>query len=648
METKQASSPIIASAGMTSSVMGIKASGLDQAAYFLRDRIYTDKIGAVVRETFSNATDEHVKHKINKAVEVGLRSTEDGTEFFCRDFAKGLSEHDIRNVFGMYFSSTKSQDNQLIGGFGIGAKSPSCYTDTFFVRSFYEGIETLYSCSLGAGEYGVPVGHIYDVEKNPTTENGLEVFVPIKSKDEYEFAEKIKNIVQISPKNAIARIFNEEFAPFPVVKEESIDGFDFRIVKCNDIVNKTATLQMGGVKYSSVYLPYEINLLSGYELIADLKVGSMSLPLSRQEFENTEANRVELEKLKAALEKFVTKELSKDKPKSFIEAVEKLFKDGKRRFEGEFFSFPWCLAAGEDKDTQNLFEQLRFANDPSVDTLERDKTGATLNIVLVPNNQATQYWKDKLKNFCHNTKKAYAFIVTDTTPNVKAANFISIKSLPFPKSSISSGCRLGEFTVLMKHGRKTRMNAVKLHNIMMKDCGYVGAEAATIEEAKKQYFDYFSTNTPKTIGDLERRAFAFKQSSFNYSNHNYSLNSAFAKKMMEEIGWQNPLSPSFISIKNNLLKVKLEREEREQKIQKARIFENSFSSRTVQTLEKIRNGDITDRQLSSCLKLAKAAEKISQENSVRGKVVLHLTSGSSWSRLQINRQELRKILKIKA
>ena len=646
MKIKHSSSPVLASEGMTSSSMSIDASGMDQAAYFLRDKIYTDKVQAVVREYFCNGLDEHSKYQVERPVEIGLRSTDDGAEFYVRDFAKGLSEEGIRKTFAMYFKSTKSDDDNSIGGFGIGSKAFHCYTDTFFVRSFHNGVDSLYSCVLGAGNKGVPVGQVFLISQEPTKETGLEVFGAIKSKDEYEFAEKIKNIVQISPKNAIARIFNEEFAPFPVVKKESVDGFDFRIVKCHDIVNKTATLQMGGVKYSSVSLPYEVQLLCGYELIADLKVGSMSLPLSRQEFEDTEANRAELERLKAALEKFVTKELSNDKPKSFIEAVEKLFKDGKRRFEGEFFSFPWCLAAGEDKDTQNLFEQLRFANDPSVDTLERDKTGAALNIVLVPNNQATHYWKDKLKNFCNNTKKAYAFIVTDTTPNVKAANFISIKSLPFPKSS-TNGCHLGEFSVLMKHGRKARMDAVKLHNIMMKDCGYVGSEAATILEAKKQYFDYFANKTPKTIGDLEKRAFAFKVN-LNYSNQNYGINSISAKKTMEEIGWQNSLSSSFISIKNNLLQVKLEKEEREQKIQKARIFQNSFSSRTVQTLEKIRNGAITDRQISSCLKLAKAAEKISQENSVRGKVVLHLTSGSSWSRLQINRQELREILKIKA
>ena len=52
-------------------------------------------------------------------IEGGVRNANEDSminEFFVRDYAAGLSEYDIRNVFGMYFRSTKSNSNNQIGG----------------------------------------------------------------------------------------------------------------------------------------------------------------------------------------------------------------------------------------------------------------------------------------------------------------------------------------------------------------------------------------------------------------------------------------------------------------------------------------------------------------------------------------------------
>ena len=124
-----------------------------QACYFLRDKIYSNKVLAVVREYTTNALDEHLKHGIEKPVTVRIQ---DNT-FSVRDYAKGLSENDVRNVFGMYFKSTKRDNNLQSGMFGLGSKAAHCYTDTFYVRSFHDGVCTLYTCVLGGGSIGVPV-----------------------------------------------------------------------------------------------------------------------------------------------------------------------------------------------------------------------------------------------------------------------------------------------------------------------------------------------------------------------------------------------------------------------------------------------------------------------------------------------------------
>jgi DNA topoisomerase VI subunit B len=139
MKTAVIASPIIASNNMDASVMGMDAQGMDLATFFMRDKIYSNKIRAVVREYACNAIDEHKKFGIERPVDIGLRYEGQETVFFCRDYAKGLDENGVRNIFGMYFRSTKSTSNDAIGGFGVGSKAGHCYNDTFFVVSHFRG-----------------------------------------------------------------------------------------------------------------------------------------------------------------------------------------------------------------------------------------------------------------------------------------------------------------------------------------------------------------------------------------------------------------------------------------------------------------------------------------------------------------------------
>jgi anti-sigma regulatory factor (Ser/Thr protein kinase) len=115
-------SPLIISEGFEKdgTVMGMSNTAALMMAKHLRDTVYKHKTLAVVRELACNAIDEHVKYGVQRPVEIGLRENEGDTEFYVRDFAKGLSDFGVRNVFGPYGESTKSKDNNSIGGYGIG------------------------------------------------------------------------------------------------------------------------------------------------------------------------------------------------------------------------------------------------------------------------------------------------------------------------------------------------------------------------------------------------------------------------------------------------------------------------------------------------------------------------------------------------
>ena len=192
--------------------MGMDAAGADMATFYLRDKIYSDKILAVIREYVCNALDEHKKHNVSVPVDFGVRhSSEDSAmyEFFVRDYAKGLSEHDIRNVFGMYFRSTKSGSNNQIGGFGVGSKSGHCYTDTFYIKSHFNGVCTMYVCALGGGSTGVPVGQILKVSESDTLETGLEISLQIQNKDVVSFDNRCFNFTLDKDRKLENNVFHD-------------------------------------------------------------------------------------------------------------------------------------------------------------------------------------------------------------------------------------------------------------------------------------------------------------------------------------------------------------------------------------------------------------------------------------------------------
>jgi hypothetical protein len=150
----------------------------------LSDSIYTQKIDAVIRELCCNAFDAHAEARQDRKFQVTLPS-EFNPEFRVRDFGFGLGEDDMQ-MYTTYGESTKSGSNAYIGAFGIGAKSPFAYTNTFNVTSYNGGAARAYSMFV---EDGVP--RMTKLGESPSDEpSGLEVFFPVVLKDIAEFRKK--------------------------------------------------------------------------------------------------------------------------------------------------------------------------------------------------------------------------------------------------------------------------------------------------------------------------------------------------------------------------------------------------------------------------------------------------------------------------
>lgn len=163
-----------------------------KAFQILSNQLYTKKALAIVRELTANAIDAHVAARTTDIpFKIHLPTTLEPW-FEINDYGTGLSDSAIRKLYCTYFASNKTDTDELIGGFGLGSKSPFAYTDQFIVESRYDGVKRKYSIHIAAN--GTP--QIMEVEAVSTAEpSGLTVSVGVAMKDINDFHEAAGNVL---------------------------------------------------------------------------------------------------------------------------------------------------------------------------------------------------------------------------------------------------------------------------------------------------------------------------------------------------------------------------------------------------------------------------------------------------------------------
>lgn len=181
-----------------SSSFKIQASG--KAFKVLSSSLYNFKVLAVVREISCNARDAHAMvQKLAEPFVVKLPCMED-LHFTVRDFGPGLSPENILGMYTTYFESTKMHDNDSVGGFGLGSKSPLSYATSFQVVTYHGGMKTTFLAFQN--DNGEP--DIYQLSQQASSEpTGLEVIVPVSENDIRKFrtsAENVFRFFEVPPK----------------------------------------------------------------------------------------------------------------------------------------------------------------------------------------------------------------------------------------------------------------------------------------------------------------------------------------------------------------------------------------------------------------------------------------------------------------
>lgn len=183
----------------------IQASG--KAFQILSSNLYKNKYAAIIRELSCNAYDSHVmagKADVPFLIELpGLIRPVLAIE----DFGVGLSEEAVKSIYTTYFESTKTESNEVIGGFGLGSKTPFAYTKTFTIIATKDGIRNTFIAYIG--EQGVPVISLMNTSKGEF-DNGVRIEIPVDKNDNCMFEEELKQLTLFKTKPIIRRPNGDE------------------------------------------------------------------------------------------------------------------------------------------------------------------------------------------------------------------------------------------------------------------------------------------------------------------------------------------------------------------------------------------------------------------------------------------------------
>ena len=173
----------IANGMISESFFSVKQENLAHIFSILRNSLYSDKAGAIIREYSTNAYDAHVQAGI-KDTPISINCpTRFSPLLTIRDYGFGLSEEQIFNVYASYGESTKRHTNDQVGMMGLGSKSAFSYTDSFTIISHHAGVKKSYLAFIDDSG----IGKIMKVNEESTDETGIEIQVPVKSLDCYMF-----------------------------------------------------------------------------------------------------------------------------------------------------------------------------------------------------------------------------------------------------------------------------------------------------------------------------------------------------------------------------------------------------------------------------------------------------------------------------
>lgn len=274
--------------------------------------IYSNPIGTIVREITSNCFDSHIEANVNQPVIIKKIVDKLTNTIYISfiDFGVGMSPERINDVFSVLFNSTKRDDNQQIGAWGLGSKSPLAYKrsigygegeydNSYFIITKYNNFEYTYQIYEGK-----KCPHITLLNTDLTTDhNGTEVRVPILQKDLTNFH-----------KEMVRQLYYFENIIFEGFEEEN-DAYERELTNDYQIIRGKSFLYRGTdyseyvhVCLGKVAYPIDYNILNlnandyKFPIAIRLVIGEIGTTISRESLDYSE-NTIKILKKKLEIVK---------------------------------------------------------------------------------------------------------------------------------------------------------------------------------------------------------------------------------------------------------------------------------------------------------------------------------------------------------
>lgn len=292
--------------------MSLSKEGESHIISMLIER-YSDSIGSLIRESVANAIDSSRMSNNSPVIARLIKNDQNNWEFQAIDTGLGLSKEDFFKYIGGVGESTKRDNPNVIGGFGIGSKSAGSYTDSYYYTCRKNGVECKFIIFKNEDNTDLQLIH----EKSTTEPNGVIVTVPVKYEDRYDFSNKLSeqlcyftNLIidnQYSPIKNNFKIFkSEDFQWSEICRDNLLH------ISLDDVYYPIDYKKLG---IKDIYLPIALKF--------SLQEGIQPTP-SREELQYTStAKKLILAKLKKVANWFIEKYNSEWKEyDSFLEAYE--------------------------------------------------------------------------------------------------------------------------------------------------------------------------------------------------------------------------------------------------------------------------------------------------------------------------------------
>ena len=325
--------------------------------------VYSDPIGTVVREITSNCFDSHVEAGVNKPVLIKKTYDEQTDSYYISfiDYGVGMSPDRVENVYSVYFESTKRANDNEIGGFGIGGKTPLAYKrstgegegeydNSFFVITNYNGHKYYYNVYEGVESPEFTCFH-----DEPTKEgNGTEIRVPVLQRDISKFEDALKMQLYYF-ENVVFEGFSDRVVnEYQIIKGKTFlyrgDDLDNYMHVCLGKVYYPIKWQTMGLNSYDYQLPVAINV----------PIGAINVTVSREHLDYSEQT---IKYLKAKIEE-VKKELKGLVEKQYenIVTLEDYFK-AKSNFGVLYLTDDKSLSLRRFVDSKNLdFTKYKYSS----------------------------------------------------------------------------------------------------------------------------------------------------------------------------------------------------------------------------------------------------------------------------------------------